>query len=489
MDRRRRQYDLAADREPPQAARGSPVREYSPPGRWQSGRRRVARCRRRSRAALPRSPSPGRADSTSMARTLAFSATSKRVARIAWTRASYWSWSCSAVCSTFRPLPSPLVRRRGSPARSRARSNDLWRPHLHGRSDHSVRRASPPNIACNLHNLSLDQLSGRLHGDGPGWLSTTRLDDGKFSTAIAGPAAASHGDSSRRRAPRQPARGSIYLHVEFSRAMDGNVNGADTSSSPTMCSRSLGPCPTGRRNSTGAILIPPASREWRCAASDSAVGQMPGATRLTRPPPSWKPPARRLSRGRSSWRAAPVSRTRRRKTCCCWRGDGRSDAEFFRKPSANPLKPDTVARTIMYWRRDNRIEISGGKYIDLSPLHLGHDEGRRVAPSDALLLLYDGLPVCRYLQAVRRTSSPSVFACPARPLSDVTTRNHRADSRDFAQFRSLALSPSLRNRHCSSRKTLNVNGSSPYDFSGRYNLRFAFLCGIVANWHHSCSEL
>jgi hypothetical protein len=48
-------------------------------------------------------------------------------------------------------------------------------------------------------------------------------------------------------------------------------------------------------------------------------------------------------------------------------GDGRSDAEFFRKPSANPLKPDTVARTIMYWRRDNRIEISGGKYIDLSP--------------------------------------------------------------------------------------------------------------------------
>ncbi|MFO0817200.1 MAG: hypothetical protein U1A77_04620 [Pirellulales bacterium] len=215
-----------------------------------------------------------------------------------------------------------------------------------------------------LHNLSLDQLSGRLHGDGPGWLSTTRLDDGQFSNAVAGPAATpTAGPPAPRPQPTGPQL--VYLHVEFSRAMDGNVTAQHVEFTDQVQSI-FGPVPNWEteldwRNPDSAGEKGAALRCERLA-----VGQMPGATPDS-PAVELEATGSAVVEGQKFMaRGARISYAQA-KDLLLLAGDGRSDAEFFRKPSANPLKPDTVARTIMYWRRDNRIEISGGKYIDLSP--------------------------------------------------------------------------------------------------------------------------
>ncbi|MFO0870148.1 MAG: hypothetical protein U0935_14560 [Pirellulales bacterium] len=215
-----------------------------------------------------------------------------------------------------------------------------------------------------LHNLSLDQLSGRLHGDGPGWLNSVRLDEGQFASALSGRTA---GGPAPPMPMPMPTSGPqlIFLHVEFSRAVDGNVTARHVEFTDQV-QAIFGPVSRWdeeldwRRPETageqGATL--------RCQRL--AVGQLAGGN-ADSPAVELEATGSAVVEGQKFLaRGARISYSQT-KDLLLLAGDGRSDAEFFRKPSANPLKPDTVARTIMYWRRDNRLEISGGKYIDLSP--------------------------------------------------------------------------------------------------------------------------
>lgn len=192
-----------------------------------------------------------------------------------------------------------------------------------------------------MHNLTLDQSTGRLHGDGPGWLSTVRLEEG------------------------QPMPRLVYLHVEFSRAVEGNLNARHVEFSDQV-QAIFGP--VARWEDELDWRNPDAAGEQGAGLKCErlAVGQMSGggggspSVELEATGSAVVEGQRFLARGaRISYSQA--------KDMLLLAGDGRSDAEFYRKPRSNPLKPDTVARTIMFWRRDNRLEISGGRYIDLSP--------------------------------------------------------------------------------------------------------------------------
>jgi hypothetical protein len=207
-----------------------------------------------------------------------------------------------------------------------------------------------------MHNLTIDQASGRLHGDGPGWLSTVRLEEGQQGISPT----AVPGSSVPVAAPRL-----VYLHVEFSRAVDGNLNARHVEFSDQV-QAIFGP--VARWEDELDWRNPEAAGEQGAGLKCErlAVGQLSGgeggspAVELEATGSAVVEGLKFLARGaRISYSQA--------KDLLLLAGDGRSDAEFYRKPRANPLKPDTVARTIMYWRRDNRLEISGGRYIDLSP--------------------------------------------------------------------------------------------------------------------------
>lgn len=209
-----------------------------------------------------------------------------------------------------------------------------------------------------LHNLTVDQATGKLHGDGPGWLSSVRMDQGQFAAAAGlPPAAASQ--------PPPPGPRLLFLHVEFSRALDGNVNARHVEFSDQVQSI-FGP--VARWEDELDWRNPDSAGEQgatlRCERL--AVGQMPGAN-PDAPAVELEATGSAVVEGQKFMARAARITYSQAKDQLIFAGDGRVDAEFFRKPRTNPLKADTVARTIMYWRRENRIEMSGGKYIDLSP--------------------------------------------------------------------------------------------------------------------------
>lgn len=225
-----------------------------------------------------------------------------------------------------------------------------------------------------MHNLTLDQATGRLHGDGPGWLSTVRLEDGQqgLLPGVAGPmpgqavpvslppGAPLPGPATPVAAPRL-----VYLHVEFSRSVDGNLNARHVEFSDQV-QAIFGP--VARWEDELDWRNPDAAGEQGAGLKCErlAVGQLGGAGDGS-PSVELEATGSAVVEGqRFLARGARISYSQV-KDMLLLAGDGRSDAEFYRKPRANPLKPDTVARTIMYWRRDNRLEISGGRYIDLSP--------------------------------------------------------------------------------------------------------------------------
>ena len=54
-------------------------------------------------------------------------------------------------------------------------------------------------------------------------------------------------------------------------------------------------------------------------------------------------------------------------------GDVRSEAELWKLPRRDQVKPDAIARKIMFWRRENRVEVDGARYVDLS--RFGNSQG------------------------------------------------------------------------------------------------------------------
>jgi len=157
----------------------------------------------------------------------------------------------------------------------------------------------------------------------------------------------------------------VYLHVEFSRSVDGNLNARHVEFSDQV-QAIFGP--VARWEDELDWRNPDAAGEQGAGLKCErlAVGQIGGAGDGS-PSVELEATGSAVVEGqRFLARGARISYSQV-KDMLLLAGDGRSDAEFYRKPRANPLKPDTVARTIMYWRRDNRLEISGGRYIDLSP--------------------------------------------------------------------------------------------------------------------------
>ncbi|MFM9117771.1 MAG: hypothetical protein ACKOU6_16595, partial [Planctomycetota bacterium] len=49
-------------------------------------------------------------------------------------------------------------------------------------------------------------------------------------------------------------------------------------------------------------------------------------------------------------------------------GQGGTDAEFWKKPRAESSKADAIARSVLLWRRDGRVQVDQAKYINLNTI-------------------------------------------------------------------------------------------------------------------------
>lgn len=194
-----------------------------------------------------------------------------------------------------------------------------------------------------VDNLGLsqfrDQQPQRIHGDGPGWLSTVRYDD-------------EHGAASRL----------VYLRVDFERALDGNagLNKLDFSDRVLAV---FGPVPSWSEelDPRRPELLGPRGAVIRCQQLSVADG---GANRR-------EAHALELSALGNVEVEAEQYRAHgqrvsydRNKESLVLEGDPRSQAEIWKKPLKESTVPDVIARKITYRLRDGDIAVEGARRFD-----------------------------------------------------------------------------------------------------------------------------
>ncbi|HND52105.1 MAG TPA: hypothetical protein PLV92_06905, partial [Pirellulaceae bacterium] len=206
-----------------------------------------------------------------------------------------------------------------------------------------------------IRNLSLDHSTGRIQGDGPGWVESVRLDQSPAGSPLGG------------RAPAGPGPHLAFLHIDFARGIQGHL--------PTNTIEALddvravyGPVSAWDQtiDSQQPDLLGDSSIVLTCQRV--AISQPPSAPTVAgQPAIELEATGNALVEGRRfAARAARISFSQA-KDLLIFAGDGRTDAEFWKKPRGGKLKPDAIARTIFYNRQTGDVEIDKGKYFDLAP--------------------------------------------------------------------------------------------------------------------------
>jgi len=212
----------------------------------------------------------------------------------------------------------------------------------------------------NARTLTIDQESGRMKAEGPGWFQTVRLGDAADLTAMPGDA---------NRLPRPPAqdqdeREMLFVGVSFQGGIAGNLENRQIEFQQRVR------CNYG-----------PVTRWDQTVDADSPQGLGPRDVTLTCERLSVAEitaigsPTRQFElnalgnafvEGQTfTARAARISYTQA-KDLLIMEGDGRSDAQLWRQASVGGAVSRAAAGKILFWRSANRVEIDDAQYIDLS---------------------------------------------------------------------------------------------------------------------------
>jgi lipopolysaccharide export system protein LptA len=212
----------------------------------------------------------------------------------------------------------------------------------------------------NARTLTIDQASGRMKAEGPGWFRTVRLGDAADLTALPG---------ETNRLPRPPAqdrddRELLFVGVSFQGGIAGNLENRQIEFQQRVR------CNYG-----------PVTRWDQTVDADSPQGLGPRDVTLTCERLSVAEitavgsPTRQFElnalgnafvEGQTfSARAARISYTQA-KDLLIMEGDGRNDAQLWRQASVGGAVSRAAAGKILFWRGANRVEIDDAQYIDLS---------------------------------------------------------------------------------------------------------------------------
>jgi hypothetical protein len=224
-----------------------------------------------------------------------------------------------------------------------------------------------------VRDLVVDRITGDVTGTGPGRLTSTRLGQPAAMSLPAGPAGAGGVPAQPVAAPRR-ADQLNYLGVDFQRGMRGNLNrrvmefhqrveaihGPVADWAATLDPHAPGGLPAGVVRIASDVLsvgqTPPLPGQPRASIELAAGGNVlvEGEAFTARS-------------ARLTWSEA--------KELLVFEGDGRADAQLFRQLKAG-AQPDSMAsEKILYWIRQNRVDVEGVRYLDLDRLP-GAAQGR-----------------------------------------------------------------------------------------------------------------
>jgi hypothetical protein len=207
-----------------------------------------------------------------------------------------------------------------------------------------------------IRNFSIDQRTGRLEGEGPGYLSSKRT--GGVALAGAGfpaPAAAATGNAKL-----------MSVLITFQGNLVGNISQREIQFQRQV------------RTALGPIAQWDDKFDPRSAEELGEQGVVLTSDKLTaaemRLPAlgqSWmelEASGNALVEGKLFTASAQRLAYSTGKEMLVVEGDGRTDAELWYRPGPGQPRAYQAARKIMYWRKTNAIEVSDAKAIDLDQL-------------------------------------------------------------------------------------------------------------------------
>ncbi len=201
-----------------------------------------------------------------------------------------------------------------------------------------------------VRDLTIDQITGRLHAYGPGWGSSVRYDKGLAERSLNPAADAGSAE------PRL-----VYLRVDYEDEAVGNVLARElefrgrvrTLYGPVGAwNQTLDPDPAAGLGRGQYLLT-----SDRLAIADAAarVSSPEAGIELTA---LGNATIEGEAFSARAWRLAYAHA----KELVILEGDGRADAELWRKGSTTP---DAAAQQIRYWTNTQSIQVDGGRFLNL----------------------------------------------------------------------------------------------------------------------------
>lgn len=229
-----------------------------------------------------------------------------------------------------------------------------------------------------LRNLTFSEFRERqpqrLHGDGPGWLSTVRYDEGSNSAEdddgpLPNPGVISKSNNGSRL---------VYLRAEFARAIDGrgNLRQVDFTDRVTAI---FGPVQNWNEelDPRAPQGLGPTGVQLKCQQlSLIDTGNQRNGNGLELIASGNAEVESRDYRARGQ-RVSYV----RTKDLLVLEGDSRGQAEIWKKPLRSNTLPDAIARKILYRPHDQHIEVDGAQRFEWKnpqpPVQATNPQGRR----------------------------------------------------------------------------------------------------------------
>jgi hypothetical protein len=243
-----------------------------------------------------------------------------------------------------------------------------------------------------LVTLSLNQTTGAIGGQGPGWVNTVRR-GGPTSGPLAqgGPAGAGPqrgavapgaGAASTLAAAKNPAPGGkapaagpaavdeegkqlSYLHVTFERDLRGNINRRELTFADRVRA-TFGPVDDWQAKIDPDDLKSVGKSGIVMNCDELTVREAPNAVRTDRGVMEMEAIGGTLVEGQTFTARAHRLTYAEAKDLLVFEGNGRSDAELYRQVVPGTPATKATARKIMYWRSTNRAEVDDARYIDLT---------------------------------------------------------------------------------------------------------------------------
>jgi len=202
-----------------------------------------------------------------------------------------------------------------------------------------------------VRDLTIDQSTGRLHAYGPGWGSSVRYDKGLTERSLNPAASAGSAE------PRL-----VYLRVDYEDEAVGNVLARELEFRGRV--RTLyGPVDAWNQTLDPAPVAGLGRGQYLLTSDQLAVADV--AARVSTPEAGIEMTAlgNATIEGEAfsarAWRVAYA----RAKELVILEGDGRADAELWRKGSTTP---DAAAQQIRFWTNTQSIQVDGGRFLNLS---------------------------------------------------------------------------------------------------------------------------